>query len=176
MKQLLTLCTTALLLGTTLSAQPPQEKPGAEHKNLERFVGTWKMDTKLAPGPFGPGGPMTGTETCRMHEGGFHLVCDSTGSGAMGNIKGHMILAWDRYTKTYRYMSISNMADPEIASGTFKGNTWTFTSQVDAAGKKLSMLFTIVEKSATVHEIKMDVSEDGKNWTTLMTGTSTKTK
>ena len=176
MKKLLTLCT-ALLLGTALSAQPPQETPGAEHKKLEHFVGTWKMDAKLNPGLFGPGGAMTGTETCRMHEGGFHLVCDSTGSGAMGNIKSHMIMAWDRQAKVYRYTSISNMADAEFATGTFKGNTWTFKSEIDMGGKKFSMQFTIVETTPTSHDMKMDVSEDGgKTWKTMMTGKSTKTK
>lgn len=175
MKNIIALCLT-LVLGTVVAAQPPQEKPGPEHKNLERFVGTWKMDAKISPGPFGPGGPMTATETCRMFDGGFHLVCDSTGSGAMGNMKSHMIMAWDRNAKVYRYTSISNMADPELATGTFKAGTWTFKSELDMGGKKFWMQFTIVEKTPTAHEMKMDVSEDGKKWTTMMTGTSTKTK
>ena len=120
---------------------------------------------------------MTGTETCRMHDGGFHLVCDSTGSGTMGNIKSHMIMAWDRQAKVYRYTSISNMADAEFATGTFKGNTWSFKTEFDMNGQKFSMQFTIVETTPTSHDMKMDVSEDGgKTWKTMMTGKSTKTK
>jgi len=39
---------------------PPQ--PTAEHKVLDKFVGSWAGSGELKPGPFGPGGQMTWTE------------------------------------------------------------------------------------------------------------------
>src|SRR5918992_5921371 len=90
---------------STPGAQMGPAQPGPENKNLEHFVGTWKMEGTMEPSPMGPGGSFTGTETCRMFDGGFHLVCDSEGSGAMGPMKGHMILAYDRGAKVYRYFA-----------------------------------------------------------------------
>ncbi len=173
MKKVLIACA-ALALSIPTLAQPPQEAPGAEHKALGKFVGTWKVEGKVNPGLMGPGGPFSGTETCRMFEGGFHLVCDSKGTGALGNMTGHMVLTWDRSAKSYRFFSVNNMADAEHGVGTVTGNTWTFNSSMDMGGKKISSRFTMVETSPTVHTVKFDVSEDGKNWLTLMEGKSTK--
>ena len=61
-------------LSTAVAAQPPAPAPGPEHKRLEAFAGTWKMEGTMEPSPLGPGGKFTGTETCRMFEGGYHLV------------------------------------------------------------------------------------------------------
>ena len=167
----LSICVLAL---ATAAAQPPQPTPSAENKNLARFVGTWKMDGKMNPSPMGPGGTFTGTETCRLFEGGFHIVCDSTGSGALGDMKGHALMTWDRNAKTYRYFSVSNMADATSATGTFANNTWTFTGGVEMSGKKLRSRFVIVETTPTQHTMKWEMSEDGKTWTTVMEGKSVK--
>ena len=172
-QQVLVTCA-VVMLGASISAQPPQDQPGPEHKNLEHFVGNWKMEGKMNPGPMGPGGAFSGTETCRMFEGGFHLVCDSKGTGSMGNMTGHMVLTWDRAAKTYRFFSVNNMADAEVGTGSFKGGTWTFNSSMDVNGKKILTRFVLVETSPTVHTAKSEMSEDGKKWTPVMEATSTK--
>jgi len=155
-------------------AQPPADKPGAEQKNLSRFVGTWKMEGTLEPSPFAPkGGKFTGTETCSMFEG-WHLVCESSGSGAMGNMKSRMIMSYDRTEKTYRYFAVSSMPDAERATGTLSGNTWTWTGSMEQAGQKIQTRFTLVEKSPTVHTFSMEMSMDGTKWMPAMKGTSTK--
>lgn len=168
---------TGAIVAITLPAvggQTPSMQPGPENKALEHFVGSWKMEGTMKPSPMGPGGSFTGTETCRMFEGGFHLVCDSEGSGAMGPMKGHMVLAYDPPAKVYRYFAINNMANPEMATGTHKGNTWTWKSEMDMGGKKVMSRFVIVETSPTVHTMTGSMSEDGKKWTTIMEATSTK--
>lgn len=43
-------------------ASSPQ-KPGPEHQRLGFFVGRWKAEGEIKPGPMGPGGKMTGTDT-----------------------------------------------------------------------------------------------------------------
>jgi hypothetical protein len=152
-----------------------QTAPGAEHKRLEAFVGSWKMDLTMHPSPMGPGGKLTGTETCRMFDGGYHLTCDSSGSGPMGQMKGHVIISWDRIGKRYRYFAVNNMPDAEEATGSVSGNTWTWTSKMDLdGGKSISSRFTLVENSPTVHNMKWEISEDGKAWKVVMEGTTTK--
>lgn len=168
------LASVALALTVPAFAQPPQEKPGPEQQALGHFVGTWKLDGKVSPGPMGPGGPFSGTETCRMLEGGFHLVCDTKGTGALGNMTGHMVMTWDRNAKTYRFFGVNNTPDAEFGTGTFKGNTWTFNSEMYITGKKVSTRFVLIETSPSVHTVKFEISEDGKQWVTFMEGKSTK--
>lgn len=165
----------AFMVSAVVAAQPPAAKPGPEHKALEAFAGIWKMDMTMHPGPLGPGGKVTGTETCRMFEGGFHMTCDSSGSSPMGAMKGHAVISWDRNAKKYTYFAINNMQDAEQATGTVSGNTWTWSGKTDLGnGKMINSRFTIVLTSPTVHAMKWEMSEDGKTWTTVMEGTTTK--
>ena len=174
MTKTLLLAVATLALSVPEFAQPPQEKPGPEHQALGHFVGNWKIEGKVAPGPMGPGGPFSGTETCRTIDGGFHIVCDTKGTGALGDMKGHMSMTWDRHAKTYRFFGVNNTPDAEFGTGTYKGNTWTFNSEMIMNGKKFRSRFTLVETSPTVHTVKFEVSEDGKQWVTFMEGKSTK--
>jgi len=158
-----------------VSAQAPQmPTPGPEQKNLAYFEGTWKMEGTMHASPFGPGGPMSGTETCKMFEGGWHLVCDSTGTGPMGAMKGHTLMTYDRQTKQYRYFAVNNMADAEMAVGGKSGNTWTWTNSMSIGGKTIQSRFIITETSPTTHTAKWDMSEDGKKWTTAFEAKATK--
>ena len=176
MKRLVTGSIFALTLPAFVAAQPQAPKPGPEHKRLEVFAGTWKMDMTMQPSPLGPGGKMTGTETCRLFDGGYHVICDSTGDGPMGTMKGHAILTWDRSANQYRYFAINNMPDAELATGTVSGSTWTWTGKTElGGGKSIHSRFTLVEISPTVHNVKWEMSEDGTTWKIVGEGTSTKT-
>ena len=157
-----------------VSAQMPPEKPGEEQKALARFVGTWKLEGTMEASPMGPGGKFSGTERCRMYEGGWHLVCDTAYKGPMGDMSGHFIMTYDRAAKNYRYFAINTMADAEIAIGTLSGNTWTFTSTMDMGGQKIHSRFLLTEDTPTKHSLKLDISMDGKNYKTMMSGTATK--
>jgi uncharacterized protein DUF1579 len=163
----------AAIATVDVAGQGAAPKPGPEHGNLARFVGTWKMEGKMNPGPMGPGGAFTGTETCRAFEG-FHIVCDSEGSGTMGPMKAHMIMTWDGTAKKYRYFAVNNTPVAEMAEGTLKGTTWEFRSQSSEGGKKLWSIFSITETSPTLHNFSWKISEDGQKWTTVMEGQSVK--
>jgi hypothetical protein len=67
------------------------------------------------------------------------------------------------------------MPDAEMATGSKSGNTWTWTSKMDMAGKSIQSRFVINEESPSSHSYKWEMSEDGKTWKTMMTGKSTKT-
>lgn len=176
MKALLSCSILAVALATGAAAQPPKATPGPENKRLGVFAGTWKVDATVQESPMGPAGKMTGTETCRMFEGGFHLTCDSSASGPMGKMKGRAIMSWDPVAKQYHYTGISSMMPTEeTATGTISGDTWTWTGKTDlGGGKSMQSRFTIVETSPTVHTMKWEMSEDGKAWKVIMEGKSTK--
>lgn len=176
MKKRLLIVVPLLACVVGLAAQPGQmPTPGAEQKALERWVGTWKMSGTAKDSPLGPGGPVTGTETCRMFEGGWHLVCDSEGTGPWGPMKGHTILTWDHAAKQYRYFSVSNMPAAEMATGTREGNTWTWSSTIEMEGKTIHSRFVMTEQSPTTDAMRWEMSTDGgTSWTTAMEATSTK--
>jgi hypothetical protein len=178
MRKFLSVIAAFALVGILLAAQqpPPQPpKPGPEQKNLEWFVGTWKMEGTMHPSPMGPGGKFAGSETCNML-GGWHLVCDSSGSGPMGNIKGHAILTYDRTAKQYRYFSVSDlMPDAESATGERTANGWTWTSKMEMGPQTIHGRFTMTNKSDSAYDFKWEMSMDGTKWMTVMEGTSTRT-
>jgi hypothetical protein len=62
-----------LISGVTAAAQQAGGtlQPSPEHMKLGVFVGTWKDEAEMKPGPFGPGGKLSLTETCEWFTGGF---------------------------------------------------------------------------------------------------------
>jgi hypothetical protein len=165
------LCLSASAVGQQPPAMP---KPGAEQKALARFAGTWKMEGTMEKSPMGPAGKFSGTETCRMFEGGWHLTCESSGTGPMGEMKGQALMSYDRSKKQYRYFAINNMPDAEMATGTMSatGSTWTSTMEMD--GKTIHSRFLITDMTDKSYSFKWEMSTDGKSWNTVMQGKSTK--
>lgn len=169
----------ALALGVGApAAQGPQgpPKPGPEHKKLERFAGTWKGKGDMRPGPMGPGGAMSWTETCEWFEGGFHLVCRSEGTNPMGKIKGISILGYDAQKQKYTFYGADNSGWSGYSLGTYDqaGKTWNFTSEESFGGKTMQGRFVIKEVSDKKQTFVWEMSDDGKTWITMMEGESTK--
>jgi Protein of unknown function (DUF1579) len=93
-----------LISGITVEAQQLVGTPGPspEHKKLAAFVGTWEDEAEMKPGPFGAGGKMRLTETCRWFTGGFSIVCHTQTTGFMGDLKSLSVLGYDPEEKVYR--------------------------------------------------------------------------
>jgi len=157
------------------SAQAPQmPAPGAAQKNLAYFEGTWKVEGTMQASPFGPAGTITSTETCRMFEGGWHLVCDSQGTGPMGPMKAQTFMTYDRAAKQYRYFSVSNMPEAEMATGDRQNGTWQWMTDVTLEGKKIQSRFIMNEQSPSSYTMKWETSTDGKTWQPVFEGKGTK--
>src|SRR5215203_1487942 len=73
---------------------PPAPKPGPEHQRLGYFVGTWTTEGATQPGPMGPGGKMTSTDSCEWFEGKFAVVCRGSGTSPMGPGKELALLSY----------------------------------------------------------------------------------
>jgi hypothetical protein len=176
LRKMIVVAALAMSAAAAGSAQAPQmtDKPGAEQKNLAYFEGAWSMEGKMHASPFGPGGTITATETCKMFEGGWHLVCDSSGTGPMGPMKGHTLMTYDRLTKQYRYFAINNMPDSEMAVGGKSGNTWTWTNTMTIEGKTIQSRFILTEASPTSYTGKWEMSMDGTTWNPVFEAKATK--
>ena len=157
-------------------AQPP--KPGPEVQKLAYYVGTWKLESDLRAGPWGPAGKISGTATCEWFAGGFHVVCrgefELTGSSErMTNLE---IVSYDAEAKVYSYHGITSFGASVSGKGSVTGNTWTWLWDEKVAGKPAKFRETRVEKSPTSHTFSLEYSVTGGPWTILEEGTVTKVK
>jgi len=178
MKQLpLAALFTSVLLSAAVQAQQKKmeaPRPAPEMKQLEYFVGNWHSEAEMKPGPWGPGGKMSGEDKCSWMEGGFFVVCHSEGSGAMGKMHGIGVMGYDAARKAYTWNGFNSMGENERADGSVSGTTWTYTSDTMMGGQPGKGRYTIVAMSPKSYEFKAESSADGKTWTMMMEGKVTK--
>jgi hypothetical protein len=155
--------------------QPPS-KPGPEHKRLAFFVGKWTSQGEVKPGPMGPGGKMTSTDTCEWFEGQFSVICRYEGNGPAGPSKGIGILGYNPEEKVYTYYGVDNtsMNMASVPKGTVKGDTWTYTDEGTMGGQKFKTRVTIREVSPTEQSFKMEMQGPDGKWMPMMESKSTK--
>jgi len=171
---------TMLLFTTVLTlAQGPQAAPtpGPEVKKLDYFVGAWKSQGELKPGPMGPGGKFTETSHCEWMPGRFFLVehTDVSGGG-MGKIVEVAYLGYDPRDKSYTYNSFNSVGESDHAKGNVEGDTWTWSNTVPGPnGQNMKGRFTITVTSPTAYTFKFEVApESGGDYSTIMEGKATK--
>jgi len=172
-------CLTIAAFGVVALAQaqaPATPKPGPEQKALGYFVGNWTGEGEMKPGPLGPGGKMTSTDSCQWFEGGFQVVCRGIGTGPMGSMTSLGVMSYSAADKGYTYYGIDNMGSSELSTGTKSGSTWTFGATSHFGGQTFKSRYTVVEVSPTSYTFKWESSADGTKWATLMEGKSTKAK
>ena len=165
-----------LTLGVSMRAQAPQgaPTPGPEVKRLGYFIGTWKeVGTAHMGSMQGPEGKMTTTTKYEWLTGGFFVVGHSDGMTSMGPDHEMSVMGWDPNKKMYTYHAFDNTGEADTAFGTVSGDTWSWNSD-DMGGMPMKLRVTIKEVSKTEFTFKMDVSTDGKTWTTAIESTSTK--
>ncbi len=155
------------------SAQMQMPKPAPELKQLDWMAGKWKLEGDAKPGPMGPGGKMNMTEDIHWMQGGFFLVSHTKFAGAgMGEGSGISVMGYDSDEKKFTYNEFNSMGEANKSIGTVDGKTWTWYGE-DKMGKgKFIMNVT----SPTSYTFQYDMSKDGNEWTTVMTGKATKEK
>ncbi len=112
---------TALLLGTSVRAQPPAPKPGAEHEKLKAYEGKWKAKVKFGDKE------STGVMSLKMDLGGLWLI--SHYKDDSGFFSGRGLDSYDPVTKKYISVWVDSMSTLPM----------TLTGGFDKAGKKMIM-------------------------------------
>lgn len=153
-------------------AGPP--KPGPEVKKLAYFAGTWTSEGEIKANPIMPAGKMTSTDVCTWYSGGFHVVCNSKGSGPMGKMSGLGIMGYNTEEKVYTYNGIDNSGHLDSAKGTTDGKTWSYTSEEKMGGKSIYGRYTISDLQPDSYSFSWAMSEDNKAWSTVMEGKATR--
>jgi hypothetical protein len=164
--------------GLQIAAAQGQQpaKPGPEHERLGYFVGKWTAEGEIKPGPMGPGGRMTTTDTCEWFEGRYSVICRSEGSTPTGSTKSIGILGYSAEEKVYTYYGVdnSNMTMASVPRGTVRGDTWTYTDEGTMGGKKVKSRVTIKELSPTSYTFRMEMQGPDGKWMPMMESKNTK--
>ena len=176
MKTLGIIAATFLFLSAAAVAQMEMPKPGAEHKKLDMFAGSWTLDGDMKPGPMGPGGKITETEKCEWMEGGFYLVCHTDFKSGMGNGAGISVMGYSTDDKAYTYREFNSWGEFTDSKGSVEGDTWTWTSDEKMGGMVMKGRFKMMIMSPASYNFSFEVSQDGTKWTTVMDGKATKGK
>ena len=154
--------------------QAPDPKPGPEHKRIGYFAGQWSYQGEAKESPLGPGGKITGTETCEWFPGGFQLVCRTKGTGPKGPGTGQGIMSYDPARKAYTYYAISSHGDNIFVRGQLDGKVWTWTDETTVEGKPMKIRATVTEETPTSYSFKLEASMGGGPMTVIEQGKSTK--
>ena len=158
---------------TALSlAQAPPEgpKPGPEHKKLEYFLGTWKVENEIKANEYVPAGKGVTTATVTLGPGGFCVE-----SRAEGQIpRTDAIIAYDSDAKVYTEFYASSAGLVGGGTGTVNGNTWTWMLEDKVFGKAAKGRTTITILSASQYTSKYEMLDANGRYVTLTEGTATK--
>ena len=174
MTVLFAVCT--MFLVTSIQAQAPQgpPKPGPEVKKLDYNVGTWKVEGEAKPfGPM-PGGKFTSTEKCEWYSGGFFVMCHSEGAGPMGPAKGVSFMGYDPNEKVYTYHEFTSTGEAIDSKGTVNGDTWNWTAESKMGDAKISVRVTIKQVSKTEYTFKLEMSQNGGEFSVVEEATGHK--
>jgi Protein of unknown function (DUF1579) len=166
----------ALAVGVFAAPALAQEapKPGPEHARLAYFAGTWQFDGESKDTPMGPGGKLSGTDTCEWFAGGFQLVCKGDMTGPRGAIKSGSIWAYDPAQRVYTLYGFNSMGEAFHVTGTVAGKVWTWMAEFPVEGASMKMKATINEESATAYAYRLEMSADGTTWMVVEEGRATK--
>jgi hypothetical protein len=148
-------------------------KPTDAHRKLEMLVGRWLGEERLFPSPWDPkGGTAIGRIDNRLALDGFIVVQDyeQERDGKI-NFRGHGVFSWDATQKCYVIHWFDSMGmPPNIFRGNFENNTLTMTSEDQQGHSRVVFAFTENNK----YSFSMEMSQDGKQWQTLMEGNYTR--
>ena len=163
--------------GVTLAQGPSgPPKPGPEHQKLAFFVGKWNTGGESKPSAFGPGGKYTANETCEWFNGGFAVVCHSSGKFGEQAIKGLTVTSYDPAEKTYVFFETNSVGENVFARGTLDGDTWTWNNQGTSDGKPWKARFTLKQASADSATYKFEMAGGDDPLTLVMEGKQTRQK
>ena len=159
---------TALALA---QAPPEPPKPGPEHKKLEYFLGTWKVEGEVKANPYMPAGKSVTTQTYTLGPGGFSVEYRGEGENYPTT---HAITAYDSQAKLYTTFCVSSAGLVGGGTGTVDGNTWTWMLEDKWFGKAFKGRTTVTVKSASQFTVKYEYLDPNGGYVTITEGTATK--
>jgi hypothetical protein len=145
-------------------------RPTAEHRKLQLLLGDWEGEERMAPSPWGPGGPAKGRYKGRDLDGFWVIQEYEQEIGGAISFRGHGVFGWDPQAKEYTWYWVDSMGSVPAAPsrGTWEGDTLTFRSTSAQGEGRYVYRF---EGERTYH-FRLESSFDGgKSFVAVMEGT-----
>lgn len=162
------------IAATYAHAQMQAPTPGPELKKLDYFLGDWKFDANMKPGPNIPGGKYISTDHAEWFEGRFFLVNHGKFTSPSGSGTEAQVYGYDATAKVYTFDSFNSFGEHSVSKGRLDGDTWTWMSEGNAGGRTFKTRFVEKIDSVNSYHFTFDMSQDGTSWTTVMDGTATR--
>jgi uncharacterized protein DUF1579 len=144
-------------------------KPTDAHKKLELLVGTWEGEEIMHPSPWTPeGGTRMGRVMNRRALDGFNVIqeYEQIDQGKT-TFLGHGVFGYNTKESCYMMYWWDNFGgEGSQFRGNFEGKVLTVANQNEMGHSRA--MFDLREPG--VYAFKMDMSQDGKTWATLMEG------
>ena len=144
-------------------------KPTTAHQKLSKLVGRWSGPEKMPPGPWAPeGGTALGRVENREGLDGFVVIQDYA-QERDGEVvfRGHGVFGWNAGAGHYTLHWFDSMGTgANEYRGDFTGEVLSLTS--DSPMGKSRAVFDLGAPGR--YTFKMEVSQDGRAWTTFMEG------
>jgi hypothetical protein len=136
--------------------------PGAEHKMLEKYVGTWECDVEMSS-PGAAAEKSKAKSTAKLGCGGMWLVTDFEGTMMGGPFTGHEVTGFDPATKKYQFVWVDSWtAKPVIGEGTFDAASKTMTATMNGSD--------MTGAPATWRQVEVWKDADTREWAMYQKG------
>ena len=149
---------TANSASTTANQTSAPERPGPEARQLEVFIGKWKVAGHNHTAQ-GPDVPVHGEETYEWLPGGFFVCGRWAHYFGEGGHEGLSVLGFDQDRRELFVHNVDNLGFARIYPLTVRDRTWTY----DGTRERATQEFTRDGKSFAIHWEK----RQGSIWTPL---------
>jgi hypothetical protein len=147
--------------------------PGPNHKHLERFVGTWKVESKFWMDPRGEAQASTGTAKTKWVLDGHFLMEEFEGTAGGQPFKGIGMTGYDNFKKKY----VSTWADSmttaimmQLGTADSAAKTYNYSGETDdcMTGKRKTVRSVCKVINESKHTFEMfDTGPDGREFKNL---------
>lgn len=137
----------------------------AELARLQPMIGTWRADVTIPPGPWGDGGPSSGSSTVDW-KGGIWLACDFVcDMPQLGKYYGLGMMTWVPEISAYRFYWFSNgQTAVPVVSGAFVGDELILTGANEMMGTTFHEKHTYTFLADGSWKFRIELSQDGSNF------------
>ncbi len=144
---------------------------------LSRFLGTWKGTGDFQETEYSHKGTTRGTTICQWSAMRAFLVCDQEHSGPEGSARDLSVYAYDDGKHEYRFFNLGQDGHHATTKLTVTADQVIY--ETDNPDKTKKLLFRTTNKWETPdrYTYRAEFTTDGgANWTTMISGVSTREK
>lgn len=151
----------------TESSATQSAAPGAEHRRLDPFVGTWRTEGVIRAGEHGPAAAFSAVDRYEWMPGGFFLLHHVQARMGEGELTALEVIGYDAATGTYPMRSFDSLGNTGTHQATLRDGTWSFLG----ATERFTGAFS--DDGGTITGL-WEQSADGSSWVPWMDVTLTR--